>query len=44
MEITFSSSFLSPDFRELWHTVINTHLITEVKQQWARLVLGWVTV
>ena len=26
-----------------WHSVMSTHLITEVKQQWARLVFGWMT-
>ena len=35
--------FLSPDFNELWHSVMSTCLITEVKQQWAAIVLGWVT-
>ena len=35
--------FLSLDFHELWHSVMNMCLFTEVKQQWATLVLGWVT-
>ena len=35
--------FLSPDFHELWHSVMSTCLITEVKQEWTTLVLGWVT-
>ena len=35
----FFSFFLSPDFHELWHSVMTTSLITEVKQQWAALVL-----
>ena len=34
---------LSPDFHELWRSMTSTRLITEVKQQWATLVLGWVT-
>ena len=25
---------LSPDFHEVWHSVMSTCLITEVKQQW----------
>ena len=36
--------FLSPDFHELWCSVMSICLLTEVKQQWATLVLGWVTV
>ena len=46
LEITFlkfNLIFLSPDFRELWHSMMSTCLVTEVKQQWATLVLGWVT-
>ena len=35
--------FLSPDFHELWWSEMSTGLITEVKRQWAALVLGWVT-
>ena len=35
---------VSPDFHELWRSVMNTHLFTEVKQQWATLLLGWVNV
>ena len=35
--------FLSPDFHELWHSMTSTCLITEVKQQWATLVVEWVT-
>ena len=27
--------FLSPDLQELWHSVMSTCLLTEVKQQWA---------
>ena len=41
LEITF---FLSPDFHELWCSMMTICLLTEVKQQWAMLVLGWVTV
>ena len=36
--------FASPDFHEFWRSVMSTHLITEVKHQWALLVLGWVTI
>ena len=32
------------DFYELWHSVMSICLLTEVKQQWAALVLAWVTV
>ena len=39
----FCSFFLSPGFHENWHSLMNTHLITEVEQQLATLVLGWVT-
>ena len=39
LEITF----LSVDFHELWCDVMCTCLFTEIKQQWAMLVLGWVT-
>ena len=35
--------FLSLDFHELWFRVMSICLFTEVKQQWASLVLGWVT-
>ena len=38
------SLFLSPDFHELWLSVMIICLLTEVKRQWATLVLGWVTV
>ena len=34
---------MSPDFYEFWGSVICVCLFTEVKQQWAMLVLGWVT-
>ena len=40
LEITFC---LSPDFHELWRSVMSACLLTEVKRQWAMLVLGWVT-
>ena len=47
LEITFKFFFylfiLALDFHELWCRVITTCLINEVKQQWATLVLGWVT-
>ena len=36
--------FLSPDFHQLWRSVMSICLLTEVKRQWAILVLGWVTV
>ena len=35
---------LSPDFHELWRSMMSICLLTEVKRQWATLVLGWVTV
>ena len=37
------SLFLSLDFRELRHSVMSICLFTEVKQQWAAVVMGWVT-
>ena len=37
LEITF---FLSPDFHELWCSVMSTCLFTEVKQQWAMYRAG----
>ena len=36
--------FLSPKFHELWRSMMSICLFTEVKLQWATLVLGWVTV
>ena len=36
--------FLSLDFHELWRSVMSICLITEAEQQWALLVLGWVTI
>ena len=42
--LNFFCFFLSLCLHELWHRVMSTHLITEVKQQWAMLVLGWVTI
>ena len=38
------SFFLSPDFYELRRSVNSICLFTEVKQQWATLVLRWVTI
>ena len=35
--------FSSPDFHELWCSMMSTCLINEVKQQWATLVPEWVT-
>ena len=35
--------FLSPDFHELWYSGMSTCHITEVKKQWAMLVLGCIT-
>ena len=35
--------FLSPDFHELWPSMMSISLFTEVKQQWAMIVMGWVT-
>ena len=37
---TFFLFFLLPDFDDLWCSVVNTHFITEVKQQLATLVLA----
>ena len=44
--LAFSHTYvlLASDSQELWHRVITICLLTEVKQQWAMLVLGWVTV
>ena len=39
----FFRFFESPDFHELWPSMMSICLFTEVKQQWATLVLGWVT-
>ena len=39
----YSFIFLSTDFHELWCSVVSICLFTEVKRQWATLVLGWVT-
>ena len=36
--------FLSLHFHELWCRVMSICLLTEVKRQWAMLVLGWETV
>ena len=33
--------FLSPDFHELWGSMMSICQLIEVKQQWAMLVLGW---
>ena len=35
--------FLSPDFHELRRSLMSICLFIKVKQQWATLVLGWVT-
>ena len=45
LDITFFVLYfvLSLDFHELWCSMISTCLITEVKQQWSMLVLGWMT-
>ena len=40
LEITF---FLSLGVHGLWHSVMSTYHFTEVKQQWATLILGCVT-
>ena len=40
---TFYFAFFSLDFHELWRSMMSICLFTEVKQQWATLVLGWVT-
>ena len=37
------SCFLSPDFYELCRSVMSACLLTEVKRQRAKVVLGWVT-
>ena len=45
LEITFFFMFfLSMKFHDLWHSMMSTCLIAEVKQQWVILVLGWRTV
>ena len=36
--------FWSPDFHEFWQSVMGAIVITEIKQQWAVKVVGWVTV
>ena len=36
-------TFLSPDFHEWCHSMMSVCLLAEVMQQWATLVLGWVT-
>ena len=41
---SFRGFFLSPDFHELWRSVISICLLTEVKRQWATLVVVWVTI
>ena len=41
--IPFLFFYLSPDFHELWRSVMSICLFTEVKQQCTTLVLGWVT-
>ena len=35
---------LSLDFHELWRSMMSICLLTEVKQQWTTLILGWVTI
>ena len=35
--------FWSPNFHELWRSVMNICLLRQGKRQWATLVLGWVT-
>ena len=44
--MAFSHTYvlLSSDFHELWDRVMTISLLTEVKRQWAMLVLGLVTV
>ena len=51
LEITFSLvffsfffTFLPPDFHELLRCVMIIHPMTKFKQQWATLLVGWVTV
>ena len=39
----FFSVCVSMDFHESWHGHNDCLFFTEVKQQWAMLVLGWVT-
>ena len=38
--IIFFLSSLSQDYHELWHSMMSICLFTEVKLQWAALVLG----
>ena len=40
----FTMVFLLPGFHELWRSMMSTLLITEVKRQWAMLLLGLMTV
>ena len=42
--VSIDHSFSHLDFHKFWHSMTSSHVITEVKQQWARLVLRWVTV
>ena len=44
--LAFSHTYvlLALDFHELWHRVMTISLLSEIKRQWAMLVLGWVTV
>ena len=44
--LDFSHAYvlLASDFYELWHRVMPICLLTEVKWQWAMLVLAWVTI
>ena len=44
--LAFSHTYvlLASDIHDLWHRVMTICLLTEVKQQWSMLILGWVTV
>ena len=46
MLLSFAHTYvlLASDLQELWHRAMAICLLTEVKRQWAMLVLGWVTV
>ena len=43
ISMSSSEAHTSRDFHELRRTVRSTCIITEIMQQWAKLVLEWVT-
>ena len=46
MSLAFAHKYvlLASDFKKLWYSMMTICLLTEVKWQWAVIVLGWVTV